>query len=135
LRQLCGKEAVESNVHAPFGQKISTAQVIASGDAFAKWPLREPFCPDEIDEASADGDSRSDREAANGLTSVYKYEYESCDREKRWKRIQRDSEWTNQLWPLRAQDDYADVLKEELKQDPRDDQHGDDLLKAEEAED
>jgi hypothetical protein len=65
----------------------SSSARIGRNASRAKRPLLEPLCPDEIDEASADCNSGSDGEAADGLASVYEDEYESGDSEKRGQRI------------------------------------------------
>ena len=95
----------------------------------------QSFCADDVDESSADGDAHGYGEAAEGFAAVDEDECESSHCEEGRQGVERNAEGTRQVRLLHAQNHDANVLQEELQQDAGDDQHGDDLLKAEEAED
>ena len=96
--------------------------------------MGEAFGAEDVDGGAADCDSGGDEEAPDGFAAIDEDEGESGDGEEGRQGIERDAEGAREIGLLYAEDHDADVLKEELQQDAGDDQHGDDLLEAEEAE-
>ena len=96
---------------------------------------------EKIDCGSADGDGDGAiefEEAAAalrmGAARIEEHEGEAGHGGERRERIEGNAEGTRKIGAADAEKDNAELLQEELEQDARDDEHGDDLGEREEAE-
>src|SRR5580698_2049481 len=104
-------------------------------------PLAEAMGTEEIDDRAADCDSDGSikfEEAAApfcvGAARVEEHEGEAGHGNERRERIERNSEGTREIGMADAEQDHAYLLQRKLEQDARNNEHGDDLRKREEAE-